>query len=628
MTDVRQQLVFLKDNLPSQTRIQLYSFDASLYRGPQLTLGDKESGESLKKYLESLAPTGDQTFLWRCLDQVLEDARQIILTNADATVRVVLLTDGEDNDPQRLIPEKVLEKYADILKFQVRLSYVTLGFEMKEELKKTLVGKNVQVSAALVSDDIIPLDASFRLLPSPAQVGQEVHLVDESIGAAIRFRGILWGDGSPRTNARSPSHRYSKPGEYNVTLGVESATGKRSTYSRKIVIQEPMPPKASFSLASHTLEAGQRVVPTEMSTGPIIRRRWSVSDGRTFDDTTPSLNFDRPGQYAIELEVTGPTGTDKVTHPIEVRPIPAPKAGFTIGTEKPFVGDSFILTATPVGTIDSIAFLVDGQPQVVRKRSNDHVHETVVVKATKSGPLSIRQVVTGPGGTDACEQTVEVMRRAEAPVAKLFTTYQPVRGPTKVKLDNHSTGTVQRCRYDFSDGSESVTLDGVQGYERSFEPGHHRIVLTAFGHTDFSPSVTEIEVDVEKPFPSWILRAFYLGLAVAVAVVLIIVVWMHKRAAFEASERMQLRGHLEVYTGDRCQAYLTSHSLTGQSCEETRQVNAETSVVLRSKLNPESSEVDYELELLRLGESVKVVDIEPNSICELGEFAYRFANVA
>jgi PKD repeat protein len=143
---------------------------------------------------------------------------------------------------------------------------------------------------------------------------------DQSISTVGTLNQWNWnfGDGTTSTQT-SPTHQYTSPGTYNVTLIGGNNLGCIDTAQRTITIYPS--PVAGFSNGPTCLN--QPVTITNTTTGNINLQNWNFGNGTTSTQTTPSVTYSSTGSYTISLTVTTTDGcTDTETKNITVNPLP------------------------------------------------------------------------------------------------------------------------------------------------------------------------------------------------------------------------------------------------------------------------------------------------------------------
>ncbi|HEX2608037.1 MAG TPA: PKD domain-containing protein, partial [Flavisolibacter sp.] len=135
-----------------------------------------------------------------------------------------------------------------------------------------------------------------------------------------------FGDGSTST-AQSPSHTYTTPGNYTVSLATTSTNGCSDTLQKASVLNlENVVTKFDIP-DSICLNAPNTFLNT--STPKPQTSLWSFGDGTSSDSLSPVKVFTSAGTYTVKLLNTYAFCTDSATRDIKV--LPRPSAAFTSG---------------------------------------------------------------------------------------------------------------------------------------------------------------------------------------------------------------------------------------------------------------------------------------------------------
>src|SRR5207245_1636024 len=118
------------------------------------------------------------------------------------------------------------------------------------------------------------------------------NFTDQSTPGTATIMSWAWtfGDGETST-AQNPSHIYSAPGTYNVSLTATNSVGPGSTTKTNYITVDPVPPTAAFSGTPTSGDAPLTVSFTDESTAgtsPITSRLWSFGDSGVSTATNPS----------------------------------------------------------------------------------------------------------------------------------------------------------------------------------------------------------------------------------------------------------------------------------------------------------------------------------------------------
>ena len=149
------------------------------------------------------------------------------------------------------------------------------------------------------------------------------------------YATIVWdfGDGSPTDTIDDPSHVFTDPGTYIVTLiafdPVSCNLSDTSTVT--VVISDPIPVVPEFTVTQAGGCEPYTVVTVNNTTGPNSTYLWDMGDGTTYTSTDVTHAYAGAGTYTITLTVTDNTcGTTASTSlPVTVTEPQAIEALFT-----------------------------------------------------------------------------------------------------------------------------------------------------------------------------------------------------------------------------------------------------------------------------------------------------------
>jgi len=170
-------------------------------------------------------------------------------------------------------------------------------------------GANTRTRTAYITVDDPPPVAEFVADVTSGPAPLAVSFTNQSTGA-VTTHAWTFGDGGTSTQD-SPSHMYTLPGTYTVSL-TETGPGGADTRTRTayILVLDP-PPVADFSATPLRGRSPLPVAFTDLSTGGVTGWSWNFGDGATSTAQNPSHLYHVGGLYTVTLTVTGPNGTDQ-----------------------------------------------------------------------------------------------------------------------------------------------------------------------------------------------------------------------------------------------------------------------------------------------------------------------------
>ena len=193
--------------------------------------------------------------------------------------------------------------------------------------------------------------ANFTLPDSCGLLNSFANLSTISNPGSIVSHAWNFGNGQT-SNQQNPSHQYTIPGPYNITLVVVSNEGCSDTLVKPFVTWSI--PQAAFAVPQTCY--GSFAPFTDQSTIPnstIASWNWNFGNGQTSTQQNPSHFYANHGTYTVTLVVAGVGGcTDTVTQSLLITPKPV--ANFALpascGMIAPFTNQS---TISNPGTIQN-----------------------------------------------------------------------------------------------------------------------------------------------------------------------------------------------------------------------------------------------------------------------------------
>ena len=173
-------------------------------------------------------------------------------------------------------------------------------------------GSSTNTQVNLITALTPPPVASFTASPTNGVAPLTVNFTDTSSNSPTSW---AWAFGDTGTStAQDPSHTYTTPGTYTVTLIASNAGGSSTNTRVNLITALTPPPIAGFTATPTTGMEPLLVTFTDTSSGSITDRFWMFGDGNTLDTGTNSVTDTyTAGVYTVTLIVSGPGGASTNT---------------------------------------------------------------------------------------------------------------------------------------------------------------------------------------------------------------------------------------------------------------------------------------------------------------------------
>ncbi|MEP1488436.1 MAG: PKD domain-containing protein [Algibacter sp.] len=204
-------------------------------------------------------------------------------------------------------------------------------------------------STTLTAGDIIILDkptVSFNV-SSIVCANSSVNFRNTTIAGYTNdcstFNVYTWdfGDGTTPSRQVSPSHSYTTPGTYTITLDAETPCGIGSTYKQTICVEPRLIPDFTFgnACANDLFQITNTTDEGDLCGSPTYTwemrdyseaycgeepERWSFTNGTNRNSKNPAISFSTPGIYRLRLTAHNSCGIsnpiDKIIH-VKKKPV-------------------------------------------------------------------------------------------------------------------------------------------------------------------------------------------------------------------------------------------------------------------------------------------------------------------
>ena len=350
-------------------------------------------------------------------------------------------------------------------------------------------GSNSHTTTSAVTVAVPTPEVSFNISPSSGIVPFTVNFTDTTINSPTSW-AWTFGDGATST-LKNPSHSYTTPGTYNVTLNATNSTGTGTHTTTSAVIASIPAPVASFNISPSSGTTPLTVNFTDTSTNSPTSWLWGLGDGATSTAQNPSHTYNTPGFYNIVLNATNSTGTGirTVTSGVTAA-IPAPVASFTLtpssGTNPLTVNFTDTSTNTPTSWAWTFG---DGGTSTLKNPSHNY---------TAAGTYNVSLTATNSTGSDSHTATSAVAVSVPAPVASFTLTPTSGDAPLTVNFTDTSTNTPTSWAWTFGDGGTSTLKNPSHVYTAT---GTYDVALTATNSTGSSSHTTTSAVTATLQAP-------------------------------------------------------------------------------------------------------------------------------
>ncbi len=121
-----------------------------------------------------------------------------------------------------------------------------------------------------------------------------------------------FGDGQTST-AKTPKHTYSTPGTYSVKLTASGEGGSAVSYQGQFISVTASGLSVDFNADVTDGPAPLAVRFTSTTSEAASNYNWNFGDGTSSTQANPAHTYQKTGNYAVSLTVSGPDGTDTET---------------------------------------------------------------------------------------------------------------------------------------------------------------------------------------------------------------------------------------------------------------------------------------------------------------------------
>jgi PKD repeat protein len=158
-----------------------------------------------------------------------------------------------------------------------------------------------------------PINPDFSVTP---QIGYTPLTVSGShSGTNVTSWEWSWGDGSPNSTTQNPTHEYTQPGTYTITLTASNAFYS-ATMSKQVQVLA-IPVTSSFT--ANVTEGGLPLyVQFTQSSVNATSWQWQFGDGSTSSEQNPAHLYTTAGRFTVKLTVSNTFSGDSSSTTVRV----------------------------------------------------------------------------------------------------------------------------------------------------------------------------------------------------------------------------------------------------------------------------------------------------------------------
>ena len=272
---------------------------------------------------------------------------------------------------------------------------------------------------------------------------------------ASDYLNDTWRLATAGSTEQNPTHTYTDPDEYKVSLQVYNSAGYNVTSKESyITVTEPAP-VANFSANVTSGAVPLSVNFTDSSTNSPTSWLWDFGDGTNSSDQNPTHTYTSEGTYNVSLNATNVGGSNISTQLSYITAAIAPVANFssnvTSGASPLTVGFTDSSTNSPTSW-----FWDFGDGTNSSDQNSTHTYSS-------AGTYNVSLNSTNVGGSNVSTQlsyiTVYVI-----PVASFSSNVTSGAIPLSVNFTDSSTNSPTSWFWDFGDGTNSTDQSPIHTY--------------------------------------------------------------------------------------------------------------------------------------------------------------------
>lgn len=300
---------------------------------------------------------------------------------------------------------------------------------------------------------------------SPNCSGLEIKLYDQSLNEPTYWEWNF-GDGSPISYEKNPTHTYPISGTYTVSLKVSNGCGTSSTIFKQVIVSNSGSVQAEFSSNSPVC-FNQVMQFNDLSSGSPTSWYWTFGDGSSSTQKNPSHLYTSAGNFNVSLTSSNGCSQDTIEHQVTVS-VSAIQVNFSFPIRN-CKGAPVQFTDLTIGGANWWRWNFGDASPYSYEQNPTHIY-------ANAGNYNVNLLAHNACNTyGSLTKTISIL--SNTPVISNFTSNAPQCQNVQVKFTDTSTGNPTYWNWDFGDGIGSSTLKNPS-YAYS-EPGIYSVSLSA-----------------------------------------------------------------------------------------------------------------------------------------------------
>jgi len=317
-------------------------------------------------------------------------------------------------------------------------------------------GSDNETKTAYITVNVAPPVADFTASATTIFEGETVDFTDLSSNDPTSWSWSFTG-GTPATSTlQNPQITYATAGSYNVSLTATNAGGSDTETKTAYITVTVLPPVADFSADITTIQVGESVTFSDLSTNTPTSWSWSFEGGTPATSTlqNPVIAYATAGTYDVTLIATNGGGSDTETKTgyITVTNIP-PVADFTASSTTIFEGETVDFTDLTTNDPTSWSWSFTGGTP-----STSSVQNPSVTYAT-AGVYTVSLTASNDAGSDDEIKVDYITVNVQPPVADFTASSTYILVGESVSFTDLTTENPTSWSWSFDGGTPAISTD-------------------------------------------------------------------------------------------------------------------------------------------------------------------------